>query len=127
MTHVFILLSYLAAALHSLFVVYVLFGGFLGLRWRNNPLIHLPAVAWAVLIELTGLWGLGCPLTGLQKHFILLGGAVPYPGEFLNYYVKPYIFPGAIYRYSGIISALLVIGFNAVAYGLIIRRRCRSS
>ena len=40
--------------LHLGFILFVLLGGVLAVRWRWAPLLHLPAVAWGVYIELSG-------------------------------------------------------------------------
>ena len=47
---------------HFLFVVFVVAGGALVLRWPKLAWIQLPAVTWAALVELNG-WV--CPLTPL--------------------------------------------------------------
>ncbi len=46
------------------FVVFVLFGGLLALRWWQVVWIHLPAVAWGAVAEFGG-WI--CPLTPLEN------------------------------------------------------------
>lgn len=38
-------------AVHFLFIVFVLAGGFLAWRWRWMPWIHIPAAGWGALIE----------------------------------------------------------------------------
>ena len=39
---------------HLAFVVFAVLGGFLVFRWRRVVWLHVPAVAWAVLVELAG-------------------------------------------------------------------------
>lgn len=39
-------LADLVILVHILFIVFVLVGGLLALRWRWAPLLHLPAVVW---------------------------------------------------------------------------------
>ena len=48
--------------LHLGFVLFVVLGGLLVLRWTRLAWIHIPAAIWGVLIEYTG-WI--CPLTPL--------------------------------------------------------------
>lgn len=52
----FVLVSHLA------FIVFVVVGGLLTLRWRWTPFVHLPAACWGAFTVATG--GL-CPLTPL--------------------------------------------------------------
>src|SRR6185437_3637590 len=46
--------------LHFAFIVFVVFGALLVVRWRALMPLHAAAVSWAVYVELTG--GI-CPLT----------------------------------------------------------------
>jgi hypothetical protein len=39
---------------HAGFVVFVVLGGFLALRWRRTLWLHLPAALWGMLIEVAG-------------------------------------------------------------------------
>jgi len=48
---------------HALFVAFVLFGGFLVLRWPRVAWVHIPCAVWGVLIEYEN-WI--CPLTPLE-------------------------------------------------------------
>ena len=50
----------LLVIVHLLFVLFVILGGLLLFRWPGIALVHLPAAAWGVLIELNH-WI--CPLT----------------------------------------------------------------
>ena len=57
-------LADLVVGLHALFVVFVVAGGLLALRWPWVVAGHLPAAVWGALIEFQG-WI--CPLTPLEK------------------------------------------------------------
>ncbi|MGI8788139.1 MAG: DUF2784 domain-containing protein, partial [Pyrinomonadaceae bacterium] len=50
--------------LHFCFVLFTVLGGLLVLRWRVVALLHLPAVAWGILVECF-FWA--CPLTTLEN------------------------------------------------------------
>lgn len=50
----------LIVIIHFGFILFVIFGGILALKWRNLIWLHLPAAIWGVLIE---LFGWICPLT----------------------------------------------------------------
>jgi hypothetical protein len=61
--HLYHILADLVVVLHLAFILFAALGGLLALRWRWMPWLHLPAVVWAVLVELTG-WI--CPLTPVR-------------------------------------------------------------
>ncbi|HVS04348.1 MAG TPA: DUF2784 domain-containing protein, partial [Thermoanaerobaculia bacterium] len=67
--------------LHFLFVVFVVLGGLLVLRWPRLAWVHLPVAAWGVLIEWVG-WI--CPLTPLENRLRALGGEAGYAGGFVE-------------------------------------------
>ena len=79
--------------LHLGFIVFVLLGGLLALRWRRAPLLHLPAVVWGVYIELSG--GL-CPLTPLENRLRVLAGQAGFEGGFIEHYLLPLIYPASM-------------------------------
>ena len=72
------------AALHFAFVLFVVFGGLLTMRWPALVWLHVPAVAWAVA---TLAIDLPCPLTLLEKFFLRKDGSEPYPEGFLQHHV----------------------------------------
>ena len=59
------LLADLVVLLHFGFILLVVFGGVLALRWQRFVLVHLPAVLWALFLELKP--GTLCPLTPLEQ------------------------------------------------------------
>ena len=60
--------------IHLAFVLFVLFGGLLALKWRSAIWFHLPAAAWGVFIEFSG-WV--CPLTPLENWLRTEAGEMP--------------------------------------------------
>ncbi len=105
--------------LHLAFVVFVLAGGFLALRWRRVMLAHLPSVAWGALVELLG-WE--CPLTPLENWLRLRGGEAAYRGAFVEHYLLPVLYPGPFPRGVGLLLGTLVLAVNAIAYAALLRR-----
>ncbi len=57
-------LADLVLVVHLAFVVFVLCGGLLALKWRWIAWLHLPAAVWGAVVEFTG-WI--CPLTPLEN------------------------------------------------------------
>lgn len=108
--------------LHLAFIVFVLAGGLLALRWRWAPAVHLPAALWGVFVELTG--GV-CPLTPLESALRRAAGAAGYSGGFIEHYLLPAIYPSALTHRIQLSLAALVVVANVLAYWAVWRRRRR--
>jgi hypothetical protein len=108
--------------LHAAFVVFVLFGGLLTLRWRWLPWLHLPSVLWVILIELNG-WI--CPLTPLENRLREAAGARGYSGGFIEHYLLPLVYPPGLTPALQTLLAAIVTFVNIAVYGLLWRRRDR--
>ena len=98
---------------HLAFIVFVVLGSALTLRWRRIAWVHLPAVLWSALLELCG-WI--CPLTPLENWLRRAGGASGYSGGFVEQYVVPIVYPAALTREAQVALGLLVCVVNAAIY-----------
>ncbi|MDB5845219.1 MAG: hypothetical protein JWP79_2529 [Polaromonas sp.] len=110
--------------LHLAFIGFAVFGGLLALRWRRMPLLHLPAVAWAVYVELTGSL---CPLTAIENSFRLGAGQSGYAGGFVEHYLFPLVYPPGLTREVQWILAAGVAGINIAVYSWLAFRRPSSA
>lgn len=106
--------------LHLAFVAFVVIGGFLVLRWRWLVWAHVPAAVWGALIE---FFGWVCPLTPLEKELRQRAGEAAYGGGFVETYLLPILYPGALTRTVQIALGILVIAINVVAYTLVVRHK----
>lgn len=113
-------LADLVALAHLGFIVFVVLGGLLALRWRRSWWFHIPAALWGVAIELGG-WI--CPLTPLENSLRWAAGEAGYVGGFVEHYVLPVIYPGALTRETQIVLGLAVLAFNGLVYAIVWRRR----
>jgi Protein of Unknown function (DUF2784) len=109
----------LLVMLHAGFIVFVLTGGLLALHWCKVVWLHLPAVAWAAWIEMSG--GI-CPLTPWENHFRRLAGQTGYEGGFIEHYLLPVIYPETLTRGIQIGMGLFVLTLNGIVYAWIIHR-----
>ena len=109
--------------LHLAFIAFAVFGGWLATRWTWLPWLHLPAAAWAVLVECSGSI---CPLTHLENHFLRLAGEAGYDSSFVERYLWPLIYPQGLERGHQFVIALVVLAVNVAAYASWWRRRARS-
>jgi hypothetical protein len=120
----YLLLADIVLFAHLAFIVFVLGGGLLLLRWPRMVWLHLPALVWAVFVEVNG-WL--CPLTPLENYFRELAGRDKYRGDFIAQYLLPLIYPAGLTPAIQLVLASVVIVLNLIIYTVIIRagRRAR--
>jgi len=105
--------------LHLSFIVFVLLGALLAARWRWILALHLPAVAWACFVELTG--GI-CPLTYAENYLWIRAGEAAYSQDFIRHYLVALIYPvGLTARIQGVLAAAVVV-INVLIYGWLLSR-----
>lgn len=113
-------LADLVALSHLAFVLFVVGGGLLVLRWPRLAFLHLPAAAWGALVELMG-WI--CPLTPLEFELRRRAGEGEYGGEFLARYLEWVLYPPGLTREVQLLLGALVVLINVAVYAWILRRR----
>ncbi|THF60285.1 DUF2784 domain-containing protein [Pseudothauera rhizosphaerae] len=111
----------LLLALHLAYIVFVVAGGLLALRWPRAAWLHLPAAAWGAAVELGGFV---CPLTPFEDHYRRLAGQAGIDGGFIEHYLLPLIYPAGLTREIQIGLGLFVVALNLAIY-LWARRRYR--
>jgi hypothetical protein len=118
----FRLLADVTVVLHLLFVVFVIGGGLLVIRWPKVAWAHLPAAAWGACIEFAG-WI--CPLTPLENWLRVQGGSAAYTSSFVERYMLPLLYPASLSRDMQWTLGLLVILFNVIVYAVVVLSRRR--
>ncbi|MGH7645316.1 MAG: DUF2784 domain-containing protein [Gemmatimonadales bacterium] len=118
------LLADAVVALHGLFIVFVVLGGFL--TWRRPRVAwgHVPAAVWGVLIEYRG-WV--CPLTPLENALRARAGIEGYSGGFIEHYLLPLIYPSGLTPARQAVLGSFALAVNLLAYGVLVRRLLRGS
>ena len=109
--------------LHLGFVLFVVAGALLLLRWPRLLWVHLPAALWGILVEWSG-WV--CPLTPLENWLRARGGASGYRGGFVEHYLLPVLYPASLTRTVQILLGAIVLVVNAIAYALVLARMAAS-
>ncbi|MBA3497577.1 MAG: DUF2784 domain-containing protein [Gemmatimonadales bacterium] len=116
-------LADLLLVVHATFVVFVLAGGVLALRWPRAAWVHLPAALYGAAIEFAGFI---CPLTPLEKAWRRAAGGSDYAGGFIEHYVTAALYPSGLTRPVQVALGLLVLVVNAWVYWTVWHRQ-RSS
>ena len=112
------------AIVHFAFVLFVVLGGLLVLRWPRLVWLHLPAAIWGVLIEVGG-WH--CPLTFLENALRRRAGLAGYSDGFVAHYIFGLIYPQGLTRAMQFAIAAFVLIVNASVYFRLIRTYASSS
>jgi hypothetical protein len=102
-----------AAFLHFAFIVFVVLGGFLVLRWPALKWVHLPAAIWGAVIEIGGFV---CPLTNIENAFLRRAGAAGYDDGFIAHHIFGVIYPQGLTRGMEFAIAVFVIVVNTAVY-----------
>jgi hypothetical protein len=99
---------------HLAFIVFALLGAALACRWRWMPLVHVPAAAWGLFVELSGRI---CPLTHLENRLRIRAGQSGYAESFIEHYLLAIIYPEGLTREVQLVLAGVVVLVNAAIYG----------
>ena len=103
--------------IHFVFIIFVIFGAFLLIRWRWIIWMHLPAAMWGVFIEFSG-WI--CPLTPLENKLRKISGLDSYDISFVEHYIIPLIYPTDLTREVQILFGVVVVTVNMLIYWYVI-------
>lgn len=92
---------------HFVFVVFVVVGGLLALRWPRVLWVHVPATLYSVVIV---AFSITCPLTPLERSLRERGGEAGYDESFVERYVEGVLYPGDMLHQAQAAAAVVVIG-----------------
>ncbi len=112
-------LADLVLVVHFAFVLFVVFGGLLALRWPRLAWVHIPVALYGALIEFVGFI---CPLTPLEVWLRRLGGEAGYDGGFIERYITAALYPTGLTREIQLALGLGVLVLNAIVYAFVWRR-----
>lgn len=107
---------------HLLFILFVLSGALLVLRWHWLALVHVPAAVWGASVELLHLY---CPLTPFENSLRLAAGQQGYEGGFIEHYLIPLIYPAGLTQAMQLWMGALVLIVNLGVYSVLLLRRRR--
>ena len=114
----------LIVLIHFAFILFVIFGGFLAMKWRKVIWLHMPAAVWGVLIE---FYGWICPLTILENQLRRDNNNGAYSTGFIEHYIIPVIYPEGLTPEIQIILGIVVIVVNLFIYTLVFKKWVRQA
>lgn len=114
------LLADLVVGVHFAFLLFVVAGALLVVRWPRVAWIHVPCVVWGAWIALTG--GV-CPLTPLEISLREQAGQAGYSGTFIGHYLLAVLYPEGLTRGVQTILGAGAIALNLGLYGWGWRKR----
>jgi hypothetical protein len=105
-------------AVHMVFLVYMVLGGFLALRRFGLIWPHVGVIVYSFYVTLTSFT---CPATTLEKWLLGLGGETPYEGSFIHQYLRGRLYPPELE--TAVWISCMAIAMASWAYVLMRRRR----
>jgi hypothetical protein len=114
----------LVLVVHLAFVLFVVLGGLLALRWPRVAWVHVPVAIYGATIEFIGFI---CPLTPLEVALRRRGGEAGYEGGFIEHYITAALYPTGLTREVQLVLGTAVLLLNALVYFVWWRRRGRGT
>jgi len=109
----FSILADIVVLIHMLWILFLIFGAFLGTRHRALKYIHLGGLGYAVLIQIFGWY---CPLTHLEFWLRRLHNPLQVTSDsFLIHYVEKIVYL-EISRQAIFVLTIMLLTFNLVIY-----------
>lgn len=105
---------------HLAFVLFVVLGGLLVLRWPRLAWVHIPVALYGAAIEFIGFI---CPLTPLENSLRRRGGEAGYEGGFIEHYITAALYPTGLTREIQLALGVAVLALNGIVYWVVLRRR----
>ncbi len=110
----------LIVLVHFAFVIFVVAGGLLALKWPKMAYLHIPAAVWGAWI---GFANWICPLTPLENHLRRLVGEAGYAGGFIEHYITRILYPAGLTAGMRVTLGIAVVAANLLVYGVYFARR----
>ena len=105
-------------ALHFLFALFAVGGGFLALLDWRVIFLHFPAVVWSSVVNLAH-WT--CPLTPLERNLRREAGQQAFEGTWTQNYIEPLVRPLGMPRRMELIAGVSIVLWNVIVYGTVFR------
>lgn len=110
------------ALVHFLFVLFVVAGSLLALRWPRAAWFHAPALMWGLIVECAGAL---CPLTPLENRLRVLGGESGYNEDYVSHWLLSLLYPASLTRSLQVTLGGSLLLLNLCLYAWIWSKRRR--
>lgn len=111
-----LILADLVLIVHTLFIIFAVFGGLIVLKWYKVMWLHIPCALWGALIE---FFGWICPLTYLENYLREIGNGNYHESSFIQHYLLPIIYPPGLTTDIQILLGTIVIVINLIVYCIV--------
>jgi Protein of Unknown function (DUF2784) len=106
--------------LHFLWILFILFGLFIGIKYRRLIWVHLGGLVFTLILNIGGWF---CPLTYLENHlYSLYIPQLTYAGSFIGQYLQKLIYLDVDEVYLRI-AAVIWVAINLGGYALFFIKR----
>ena len=106
--------------LHFFWILFILFGLFIGIKYGRLIWVHLGGLAFTLILNIGGWY---CPLTYLENHlYSLYNPQLAYAGSFVGRYLQKVIYLDVDEAYVRI-GAIIWVAINLGGYVLLFRKR----
>jgi hypothetical protein len=106
--------------LHFLWILFILFGLFIGTRYSRIIWVHLGGLAYTLILNIGGWF---CPLTYLENHLYSLSSPqLTYSGSFIGQYLQKLIYLNVDEPFLRI-AAVIWVAINLGGYILLLKKR----
>lgn len=119
---IYLLLADGVVLLHFLFILFVVLGGLLVIKWRKLLWWHLAALFWGGYVEFVAHT---CPLTPLEIWLRRQAGADLYQGGFISHYLVPLIYPPGLTVETQRILGGVLVAINLLVYAVVLIQALR--
>jgi len=117
---VYRLLGDAVITLHFLWVLFILFGLLIGIKYGWLIGVHLAGLVFTLALNIAGWF---CPLTYLENYlYSLYNPQLPYARSFIGQYLQKLIYLDVDEAYLRI-SAVIWVAINLGGYALLFRKR----
>ncbi len=107
------ILADIAVLVHFLWILFLIFGAFIGVRYTAAKMIHVFGLIFAFIIQITGRY---CPLTDLEVWLrSRQAPSLAYKGPFIIHYAEKLIYID-VSRFAITISTIVLCLFNGWFY-----------
>jgi hypothetical protein len=116
---IFRLLGDAVIILHFLWILFILFGLLVGIKFRRLIWVHLGGLVFTLVLNIEGWF---CPLTYLENHlYSLYSPQLTYAGSFIGQYLQKLIYLDVEEAYLRI-SAVIWVAINLGGYALLFKK-----